>query len=118
MTNTKASAPPLEDEEIPVVVATAIPAGDVVTTSVTASVPNANTRPQPSAVLGMSMVTKTTKYPDGREVTTTEYVPNDSPAAPVAASLAATLPVNVDLGRRDLEVDLSQLPVPPASTLD
>lgn len=100
--NTKASAPPLDDEEIPVVVATAIPAGDVVTTSVTASVPNANTQPQPAAVPGMSMVTKTTKYPDGREVTTTEYVPNDSVAAPAAASVAASLPINANLGRRDL----------------
>ena len=99
VSDTKASAPPLGDEEVPVVVATAIPTtADVVTTSVTASIPNANSKPQPAEVPGMSMVTKTMKYPDGREVTTTEYVPNDS------APAATTLPFNVDLdlGRRDL----------------
>ena len=57
------TAPPLDNENeipIPIVAATAIP-----TASATAYVPDDNT---PAARPGMSMVTKTVTYPDGRKV--------------------------------------------------
>mmetsp|Transcript_26428 Transcript_26428/g.41470 ORF Transcript_26428/g.41470 Transcript_26428/m.41470 type:complete len:152 (+) Transcript_26428:68-523(+) len=107
VTDTKPSAPPLDDEEIPVVVATAIPTtADVPTTSVTASVLSANTQPQPAAAPpGMSMVSKTTTYPDGRTVTITEYVPKNpnaapgpSPPAPARPAATAHRPPRRDLG--------------------
>ena len=57
------TAPPLDDE-IPI--ATAIPAtSNVPTASATAYVPDDKT---PPARPGMSMVTKTVTYPDGRKV--------------------------------------------------
>ena len=62
------TAPPLDDEnetEIPIVAATAIPA-NVPTASATAYVPDDYTTP--AARPGMSMVTKTVTYPDGRKV--------------------------------------------------
>mmetsp|Transcript_26427 Transcript_26427/g.41468 ORF Transcript_26427/g.41468 Transcript_26427/m.41468 type:complete len:185 (+) Transcript_26427:68-622(+) len=113
VTDTKPSAPPLDDEEIPVVVATAIPTtADVPTTSVTASVLSANTQPQPAAAPpGMSMVSKTTTYPDGRTVTITEYVPKNpnaapgpSPPAPARPAATAHRPPRRDLGSRPCSV--------------
>ena len=57
------TAPPLDDKDIPVVAATAIP-GDVPTASAT----DGNSTPAAPAAPGMSMVTKTVTYPDGRKV--------------------------------------------------
>ena len=57
VTNSEPTAPPVEDEKdtpIPIVAATAA----------TAYVPDDNTTARP----GMSMVTKTVTYPDGRKV--------------------------------------------------
>lgn len=67
VTNPEPTAPPLGEEEIPVVAATAIPATTYVpTASATAYVADTTTTPAPRP--GMSMVTKTTTYPDGRKV--------------------------------------------------
>ena len=91
VTKTEPSAPPLEDDEIPVVAATAIPAAAnfAPTASATAYVPDMPTAAKPPP--GMSMVTKTVTYPDGRKVTTTEYAPNTTAApAPAVAPRAAT----------------------------
>lgn len=86
ITNDEPSAPPLnEDVDIPIVAATAIPAtADISTASATAYVSNT----QPKAPPGMTMVTNTTTYPDGRKVTTTEYVPNSTAAAAAPAAAA------------------------------
>ena len=65
------TAPPPDDENekipipIPIVAATAIPT-NVPTASATAYVPDDNATPP--ARPGMSMVTKTVTYPDGRKV--------------------------------------------------
>ena len=61
VTNSEPTAPPL-DENVPVVAATAIP-----TASATAYVPDDNNK-TPPARPGMSLVTKTVTYPDGRKV--------------------------------------------------
>eukprot|EP00986_Skeletonema_menzelii_P021288 scaffold33911_cov154-Skeletonema_menzelii.AAC.2 len=97
VTNPEPTAPPLGEEEIPVVAATAIPATTYVpTASATAYVADTTTAPAPRP--GMSMVTKTTTYPDGRKVTTTEYTPNSTAApAPPAANAQHHPP------RRDLK---------------
>mmetsp|Transcript_28727 Transcript_28727/g.42856 ORF Transcript_28727/g.42856 Transcript_28727/m.42856 type:complete len:184 (+) Transcript_28727:62-613(+) len=111
VTKTEPSAPPLEDDEIPVVAATAIPAAAnfVPTASATAYVPDMPTAANPPP--GMSMVTKTVTYPDGRKVTTTEYAPNNTTAAPAPAPAvaprAATTqhhPPRRDLGSRSCSV--------------
>eukprot|EP00984_Skeletonema_dohrnii_P024100 scaffold13205_cov113-Skeletonema_dohrnii-CCMP3373.AAC.4 len=106
VTKTEPSAPPLEDDEIPVVAATAIPAAAnfAPTASATAYVPD-NMPPAANPPPGMSMVTKTVTYPDGRKVTTTEYAPNTAPPAP--APRAATTqhhPPRRDLGSRSCSV--------------
>mmetsp|Transcript_7772 Transcript_7772/g.12814 ORF Transcript_7772/g.12814 Transcript_7772/m.12814 type:complete len:174 (+) Transcript_7772:35-556(+) len=97
VTNPEPTAPPLGEEEIPVVAATAIPATTYVpTASATAYVADTTTAPAPRP--GMTMVTKTTTYPDGRKVTTTEYTPNSTAApAPPAANAQHHPP------RRDLK---------------
>lgn len=96
VTSVEPSAPPIDDDEIPVVTATAIPVADDQSAFPSASatafnISDSQSAPAtavPTAPLGMSMVTKTITYPDGRKVTTTEYVPS-SIAAPAPAAAAA-----------------------------
>jgi hypothetical protein len=92
------SAPPLMDDDIPVVVATPVVVG---TASGTAYDPSAASDPAAAPPLGMSMVTKTTTYPDGRKVTTTEYIPSAA-AAPAAAPPATNAQNQYHPPRRDL----------------
>ncbi|KAL7435540.1 hypothetical protein ACHAXM_004706 [Skeletonema potamos] len=99
VTNEEPSAPPLiENDEIPVVIATAVP-----TASATAFVSGASTAAPPP---GMKTVTKTTTFPDGRKVTTTEYIPSAAaaPAAAPPASNAQYHPPRRDLGSRACSV--------------
>jgi len=91
-----ASAPPLDnDEEIPCVVASAIP--------MSSSVP-----PQPTDIPpGMVAKTKTTTYSDGRVVQETTYQPASSVAAqPTQHTAAASSyhPPRRDLGSRPVNV--------------
>lgn len=116
-TDPVASAPPLDDD-IPVVAASAIPATaePVLTASATAYVPSASAA-QPAAPPGMSVVTKTTTYPDGRKVTTTDYIPNTTAAAApttAAAPAAATTahPQHHHPPRRDLGSQASSVTCP------
>ena len=59
------SCPCSNDDATHTLYQSAIPAADVPTASATAYVPDDNT---PAARPGMSMVTKTVTYPDGRKV--------------------------------------------------
>jgi hypothetical protein len=88
------SAPPPEDE-IPVVTAQTIPDTTDAVPTIVMGVP-AKTAPP-----GMCAKTVTTTYPDGRKVTTTEYVP-ESTAAPAPAAPTALIQSQYHPPRRDL----------------
>lgn len=86
------SAPPMMDEEIPIV--QAVSTTPVKATAIPSFASSAPPRPPPSAAVPAGMVGKTvtTTYPDGRQVTTTEYQPAGVASSVGAPPMASTAP--------------------------
>ena len=109
VTEVEPSAPTANDDAaIPTVTATTLEADTAFVPTASAVVAEDDTTPAKSCPPGMKMKTVTTTYPDGRKVTTTEFVPEGggtaaaSAAPPTATATPAAAASTYHPPRRDL----------------
>jgi len=91
VTEVEPSAPTTNDDAaIPTVTATTLETDTAFVPTASAVVAEDDTTPAKSCPPGMKMKTVTTTYPDGRKVTTTEFVPEGGGTAAASAAPATT----------------------------